>query len=155
MYTDLGYDEVSSFIASGNVVLTSNDPPDVKQLEEAFERRFGFDSEVFLRDSTEVTALLERVPWGDTDGVVEVSFLSGVPDPAAARALEATAVAPEALVVTQAEVLFLRAGKGIETTHKESTSMRMLDMTMTRRGMATVRKMHDRFLAGLQEGIDA
>jgi hypothetical protein len=96
--------------------------------------------------------LLKRIPWQDSNGVVEVSFLEARHHPESARALEATAVVPEALVVSNSEILFLREGKGLETTHKESTSMRILGMKMTRRGEATVRQIHDRFLTQIPEG---
>lgn len=151
VYTDLGYDDVASYIASGNVIFASDDRPDIQQLEDAFEDRFGFDAEVFLRDALQVSTLLESIPWVDPEGVVEVSFLRASPDPEAARGLEATAVDPEMLVVLDTEVLFLREGKGVATTHKESTSMRILGMEMTRRGLATVRAIHDRFLTEVAE----
>jgi uncharacterized protein (DUF1697 family) len=151
VYANLGYDDVASYIASGNVIFASDERPDIQQLEDAFEDRFGFDAEVFLRDAVQMSTLLESIPWVDPDGVVEVSFLRASPDPDAARALEATAVDPEALVVIDREVLFLREGKGAATTHKESTSMRILRMEMTRRGLATVRAIHDRFLTEMAE----
>ncbi len=43
-------------------------------------------------------------------------------------------------------MFFLRVSKDIPTTHKESTSMRILDMKMTRRGLVTVTNINDRFL---------
>jgi len=154
VYTDLGYDEVATYLASGNVIFCADGSPDAQQLEDAFEERFGFDSEVFLRSASQVSTLLQSVPWTNPDGVVEISFLGALPDPEAARALEATAAEPEAIEVIGKEILFLREGKGVETTHKESTSVRMLGMQMTRRGLATVQGIHDRFLSGTPETTD-
>jgi uncharacterized protein (DUF1697 family) len=148
VYVDLGYSEAATYIATGNVIFDSSKPPNVPLLESAFRRAFGFSAEVFLRDADEIRSLLVRIPWKDTDGVVEVSFLESDADPEAARVLEETAVEPEALVVSGSEVLFLREGGGLPTTHKESTSTRILGMTMTRRGLATIRKINERFLAG-------
>ncbi len=147
VYSDLGYPDAATFIATGNVIFESDPPPDITRLETAFNDRFGFASEVFLRSEEEIGSILARVPWRDADAVVEVSFLETAPTAEAGTALEATAVAPEALAVSGAEVFFLREGAGMPTTHKESTSMKLLDMKMTRRGLATVRKIHDRFLA--------
>ena len=152
VYTDLGFANVVTFIATGNVIFDSDVRPDTSRLEDAFEEAFGFSSEVFLRDAGQIAAMLERIPWHDSDGVVEISFLEARPDPESARALEATAFEPEALVVRDSEVLFLREGKGLETTHKESTSMRILGMKMTRRGAATVRQIDHRFLTQIPEG---
>jgi uncharacterized protein (DUF1697 family) len=146
LYASLGYREAATYIATGNVIFDSDSAPDVARLEEAFEARFGFASEVFLRDEEEIATLLERVPWTSEEGVAEVSFLEFEADAEAGRALEATGVQPEALHVLGREVLFLREGGGAPTTHKESTSMKILGMKMTRRGLATVRKIHDKHL---------
>lgn len=141
-----GYQNVATYIASGNIVFDSELPPDVPLLEDSFEDEFGFRSEVFLRDEHQVRSVLDRVPWKDGDGAVEVSFLERPAEPEAAAALEATAVAPEWLAVSGIEVFFLRVGKGVPTTHKETASTRLLDMKMTRRGVSTVRKISERFL---------
>ncbi len=145
-FRDRGYTNVTTYIASGNVIFDSDLPPDVEQIENAFEDEFLFRSEVFLRDRDQIRSILGRVPWTEVDGVIEVSLLEYPPIPEAATALEATAVHPEKLSVSDSEVFFLRAGKGVPTTHKESTSMQILGQKMTRRGLATVNKIHDRFV---------
>ncbi len=146
VFENCGYADVSTHIASGNVIFDSVSPPDVEQIESAFEDCFKFRSEVFLRDRDQICSILKRVPWTRDDGVIEVSFLERQPTPEAATSLEATAVHPEGLAVSGSEVFFLRVGKEVPTTHKESTSMRILAMKMTRRGLVTVTKIHDRFL---------
>lgn len=147
VYVDLGYTDAATYIATGNVIFESDSRPDASLLESAFEETFGFHSEVFLRDENEIKSVLARIPWRDTDGSVEVSFLETVADIESARALEATAVRPEALSVSDSEVFFLREGNGVPTTHKESTSIRILGMKMTRRGLSTVQQINSRFLA--------
>ncbi|MEN8238395.1 MAG: DUF1697 domain-containing protein [Actinomycetota bacterium] len=147
VYEGLGYDDVATHIATGNVIFESSTTPPLSELESMFEQRFGFHSEVFLRDAPSVKAILDSVPWRAEDDVVEVSFLERTPDPSAARALEATAVEPEQLLVRDREVLFLRGlGRGVPTIHNEATSVQVLGMKMTRRGMATVRQIHAKYL---------
>jgi uncharacterized protein (DUF1697 family) len=147
LYEDLGYSDVDTYIASGNVIFDTPSPPPPVELELAFAERFDFRSEVFLRSGKEIRSIVEDVPWRGDDVVVEVSFLEGEPEIAQARALEATAVAPEEIVVAGREIFFLRGhGRGVPTTHKESTSMNLLGMKMTRRGMATVDQIHTRYL---------
>ncbi len=153
VYVGLGYVDAMTYIATGNVIFTADVSPEVQALEDAFEIRFGFESEVFLRTKCDLDELIARIPWDEDDGVVEVSFLEDTPEVASARVLEATAVAPEQILVAGSEVLFLRAGKGIETTHKESTAMRILGMKMTRRRIGTIRRIHDRFLTEPAEGV--
>jgi len=147
LYEDLGYSDVATYIATGNIIFDSPSPPPPAELELPFAERFGFTSEVFLRTGEEVCSMVDAVPWSGDDLVVEVSLLEREPDVSQARSLEATAVAPEELVVTGREVFFLRGhGRGVPTTHKESTSMNLLDMKMTRRGMATIGRIHSRYL---------
>jgi len=147
VFGDSGCSNVSTFIASGNVIFDSESPPVVADLEAAFLAKFGFLSEIFLRDREQIKALLAAVPWSESDGVVEVSFLGSPPPLGAARELKNTAVAPERLLVSGSEVLFLRVGGGVPTTHKEATSMRILDMKMTRRGMRTVANIYNKFMS--------
>jgi len=147
LYEELGFCDVATHIATGNVIFDAPSPPPLTLLEQGFEDRFGFSSEVFLRTAAEVESLIGRISWTDPDAVVEVSFLEREPEGALSRALEATAVEPEQLLVSGTEVLFLRGlGRGVPTIHKEATSLRVLGMKMTRRSMATVNSIHDRYL---------
>jgi uncharacterized protein (DUF1697 family) len=147
VYEDLGYTDVATHIASGNVIFEAASSPGSPGLERAFEERFGFTSEVFLRRSDEIATIIESVVWTPDDEPVEVSFLEYTPDASDARALEATAVEPERLWVVGREVFFLRGrGRGIPTVHKEATSMRILQMKMTRRTMATVTQIHEKHI---------
>ena len=147
LYEDLGYSDVATYIATGNVIFDAPSPPPLADLELSFAERFGFASEVYLRSGEEIRSIVDAVPWRGGDVVVEVSFLEREPEVAHARSLEATAVAPEKLMVAGREVFFLRGhGRGVPTTHKESTSMDLLNMKMTRRGMATVDKICAKYL---------
>lgn len=139
LYEDLGYVDVATYIASGNVIFDSPSPPLAADLESAFSQRFGFDSEVFLRSAADVSSIIDAVPWMSDGAVVEVSFLEREPCDAQVRELEMTSVEPEKLAVIGREVFFLRGlGRGAPTIHKESTSMKVLGMAMTRRGLSTV-----------------
>ena len=154
LYQDLGYASVSTSLASGNMIFDSDSPPDIDNIEDAFADEFAFRSEVFLRDRNQIRSILDRVPWTEEDGIVEISFLERQPEREAAVMLEATAVDPEGLGVNGSEVFFLRVSKEVATTHKESTSIRLLGMKMTRRGLATVSRIHDRFILPNVEGPD-
>lgn len=147
VYEVLGYAGVATHIATGNVIFEAPSPPPAQELEVAFHERFGFASEVFLRCAEDVHSIIEAVPWKGEDDVVEVSFLEREPELSHAKELEATAVGPEELAVAGREVFFLRGlGRGVPTIHKESTSAKILGTKMTRRTMATVRQIEDRYL---------
>jgi uncharacterized protein (DUF1697 family) len=141
---DAGFADAETYLASGNVILTARERPAREALEAIVLDRFGFESEAFIRSGSEIRGIVAACPWTRDGDLVEVSFLERRPDPDAARALEATVQPPEGLAVTGTEVFFLREGKGIETTHKESMTERLLGMRTTRRGMATVRVIGER-----------
>lgn len=145
-FTDAGYDDVATYLASGNVVLTCATRPSAAAVSAVISDRFGFESEAFVRSRSEVRSILDRTPWDPTTSTIEVSFLDTMPRQSAALALEATALPPEELVVSEREVFFRRIGGGVETTHKEETTVRTLGAVTTRRGIRTVQGIYDRFL---------
>jgi len=146
VFVQAGFPDAETHLATGNVVFERPVAPDVTVMERFLDEGLGFSNRVFLRSADEVDALLAAVPWTDPGDLVEVSFLEGVPEDEAARTLEATATGPERLLVVGSEVLFLREGRDIPTIHKESTTVRLLGTVTTRRGMATVRGIRERFL---------
>lgn len=143
-YVESGFADTSTHLASGNVILRSEAPPERDAVEQVVGSRFGFDSEAFIRSGADVVGIVESNPFGD--GLVEVSFLHDRPTPAQVTELEATATAPEALRVIGREVFFLREGKGVETVHKESTTMAVLGQSTTRRGLRTISQIADRYV---------
>jgi uncharacterized protein (DUF1697 family) len=146
-YRAAGYQEVSTYLASGNVVLSAVAPPDPIVLSNVVSEAFGFDSEAFVRSGADLDSIIARNPWPDPAALVEVSLLEHEPVPDVAKALEAMVEPPEGLVVSGAEVFYLREGKGIETVHKEASTARLLGQVTTRRGLRTVTELHARFLS--------
>ncbi len=146
VFSYAGFEHVETYIASGNVIFEAGSPPDVGRIEKAIRDGVGFDSRAFVRSASEVRSVLERVPWKHAGAVVDVSFLEQSPEDRLARDLEATAVLPEELAVRGAEVYFLRASRGGQTTHKEQVVAKTLHMNTTRRGLRTVDQIHRRFL---------
>ena len=77
---ELGYDDVRTFIASGNVLLQSTKRPAAleAELERALERRYDLPIRVVVRSAREVARIVERVPtpWIRADDLrVMVGFL--------------------------------------------------------------------------------
>ena len=90
--TGLGATDVTTYIASGNLLCTPpGDPADFdRALERAVEERFGFFREVVSRDVDELRAALDAHPFEVVDArFSHVYFLLDVPDPAAVQAFEA------------------------------------------------------------------
>jgi uncharacterized protein (DUF1697 family) len=77
---DLGYGDVRTYIASGNVLFRSAERPAALEtkIERALEKRFALPIRVVVRSSREVTRIAESVParWIGADDVrVTVGFL--------------------------------------------------------------------------------
>jgi uncharacterized protein (DUF1697 family) len=117
MHEALGLRDVSPYIQSGNVVFRT-DAADVaglrSQIETSFAARFGFHSEVFLRASAELQAIIDRNPFQGQPGKepkwVVVMFLAARPDDAAQNALLQTYAGPEEVFIIGQEVYIYYPG---------------------------------------------
>lgn len=107
---DAGYDNVRTYIASGNVFLDG--PASRTALASDLERlvldAFGVTTAAILRKPQELAAAVEAHPFGDASDT-HVAFLGGRPAKTAAARLEA--VDPDA-VLLRAE-LYLRLPSGV------------------------------------------
>jgi len=91
--TELGATDVSTYIASGNLLCTPPGDPDAfdRALEQAVQERFGFFREVVSRDVDELRAALQTHPFEVVEAKFShVYFLLGEPDADAVRTFEST-----------------------------------------------------------------
>lgn len=66
LHEALGFQDVVTYIQSGNVVFRSDDADGERvrqRIEESFARQFGFHSEVFVRSSTEFQEIIDKNPF--------------------------------------------------------------------------------------------
>src|SRR5229473_7596718 len=111
LHESLGLKDVFPYIQSGNVVFNSDDA-DVarlqRQIEDGFERKFGFHVEVFVRTSAELREIIEQNPFQSQPSKeskwVVVMFLTARPDATAQEDLLKTYAGPEELFFTGKEV---------------------------------------------------
>lgn len=87
LHGSLGLDGVQSLLQSGNVVFASDetDPAAIAdQIAEAFEKTFGFPSDVIVRTLPEIEQAIEQNPFAGSPDInpslLLVTFLGGVPD---------------------------------------------------------------------------
>lgn len=98
-----GYGDVSTYLQSGNVVLSSGSPPGelARDCERLLAGETGFEVEVVVRTRDELAEIVRLDPLGDLardpKGYM-VSFLSGEPEPAVVDRLAALAIGGERLV---------------------------------------------------------
>jgi uncharacterized protein (DUF1697 family) len=104
-----GYDDVRTYVQSGNVVLSSDRPPDAvaRELEGLLAEEFGFEVPVVARSGEELADVVARDPLGDVADNpkrYQVTFLeSELPEGVAAR-LASLRVDPERLVIDGREL---------------------------------------------------
>lgn len=85
VYLDLGFDDVETYIRSGNVVFSSDDRPDRvrRRIEDGIAERLGLSLDVVVRTHDEVADVVERNPFTRADPKhLHVVFLA---EPAAER----------------------------------------------------------------------
>ena len=115
----LGYDNVWTYINSGNVVFDTGGSRSAveKALERALGDEFGFECTTFVRTGAELEKTLAATPFevaaGDTHFL---TFLKKPPGASAAKALEALSNDYDTLVVQGADVHWRMHGSSIDST---------------------------------------
>jgi uncharacterized protein (DUF1697 family) len=107
----LGFKDVISYIQSGNIVFTSDDADVARlrgQIEDGFEKTFGFHVEVIVRTSAELREVIEKNPFQNQPDreskLVVVLFLAAHPGATAQEDLLKTYAGPEELFITGQEM---------------------------------------------------
>jgi uncharacterized protein (DUF1697 family) len=106
-----GFDEVDTFRASGNVVLSGHggEKRIVRAIEEALAERLGFSVEVYLRSVAELRRLIsETAAVMPGSGQLQVAFLRAAPDATARDQVLARATDHDLLAFGRRELLWLR-----------------------------------------------
>jgi uncharacterized protein (DUF1697 family) len=125
-FEELGFDDVSTFIASGNVIFAS--PHKGAELEPQIESALS-------------DALGNRDPFPDSADRVHVGFLKKSPPAAARRALEALSNETDVLTTRGREIYWLaRAGMG-RATVSGATIEKALGQATTLRSMKMLRRL--------------
>jgi len=146
LLTSLGYEDVRTYLQSGNVVLGSERPE--RRLEHDLERQissmFGIDVPVVVRTRAELADVVAHDPLG---AVVEdpkrylVTFLSAEPDPERLRELTDLDVAPEQLAVSGREIYAWHPDGVQRSRLAAALTDRRLGVTATARNWSTVTKL--------------
>ena len=109
LLADAGFEDVQTYVASGNVVLSSGLGA-VKlgaQCEKLIAERFGFDVDVIVRTRDELAEVVRANPLADVADNpkrYQVSFCDGEPDAAAVEKIVAAAAPTEKLVTIGREL---------------------------------------------------
>jgi len=150
MCEGLGFEQVRTFIQSGNVVFKAakSSPADLSmKIEKKILAEFGFAASVITRTPEELGKAIRNNPFVEESKVepakVHITFLSDVPKAEAVKKLEALATPAEQVRHSGREVhLYYRDGMGrAKLTH--NVVEKVLSVTATARNWNTVNKLYE------------
>ena len=147
----LGFSDVETFIASGNVLFSSR-AKNVSALERKIEDRLkaalGYEVSTFVRTCDEVSALAAYAPFPPAMVRSAVSlwvgFLAAPMPPAAQQALQALETPFDSFHVNGREIFWLRRKKQSESTLSNAVIERALKARCSFRGMNTIVRLTSR-----------
>ena len=147
-----GLTNVSTYIASGNVLFDADDAAETleERIEAHLRDALGFEVATFLRTPAQIAAIAAQQPFAkkemeDAFGLM-VAFLKQTPDDAATARLMTYRRASDDFAVHGREVYWLRRTQQSETNFAGATLERAVRAPATVRNSTTVRK-----LAGISE----
>ena len=141
LMAELGYEDVRTVLASGNVVFTGPKAKAREKLEQGIEARVGFKVDVILRTMDELHAVVEGEPFKDeVDNLTRyfVVFLPCAPD---VSALEGQDFAPDKFAANGNEI-YAWCPDGMQNSRlMKALGKPGLAPTATVRNMSTVKKL--------------
>jgi uncharacterized protein (DUF1697 family) len=154
LFSDAGYEDVRTYVQSGNIVLATGTAP--AKLEQEAKRliseRFGFDVPVVARTRDELAAVVKLDPLGDVADDpkrYQVSFLSA--------ALDAETVERLAELATESE-RFAAEGRELYAWHPDGVARSKLSSALAGKGLgvtATARNFKTvRALLGMADEVE-
>jgi uncharacterized protein (DUF1697 family) len=139
--TDLGYGDVATYIQSGNLVLSSDEPATkvASDLAEAIAAETSARPDVIVRTHRQLKALAGRNPFltrGEDPAKLHVLFTAGPAAPALSK-LDRAAFAPDEAATSGSEVFFFLPG-GVGRSKLAARLGRQQAAVGTLRGWKTV-----------------
>jgi uncharacterized protein (DUF1697 family) len=147
----LGFADVDTFIASGNVMFSSRATTMAaleRKIEDRLKAALGYEVATFVRTCDEVSALATYAPFPPamvrTAVSVWVGFLAAPMPPAAQQALRALETPFDTFHVNGREIYWLRRKKQSESTLSNTVIERALKARCSFRGMNTIVRLTSR-----------
>jgi uncharacterized protein (DUF1697 family) len=152
-FEQMGFGEVATFRASGNVIFSSagkEKEADLAQRVEAeLDARLGYDVPVFLRSMKEVAAIAAQEPFAPkliekSKGKLQVSLLAKKPSAAAKKKVLALAGDEDLLAIEGRELYWLPSG-GLLESDLDLKAIETLVGSDTRRTMGTIEQIASKY----------
>jgi uncharacterized protein (DUF1697 family) len=145
-FEEIGFEEVATFRASGNVIFSSSgreaESKLAQRVETELDERLGYDVPVFLRSIEEVAAIAAQRPFDPkrvekSKGKLQVSLLKKKPSAAAKKKVLALATDEDLLAIEGRELFWLPSG-GISESDLDLKAIDTLLGAGTIRTMGTI-----------------
>lgn len=140
----LGFRNVSTFIASGNVLFDTTARSAAKleeRIEGALRTELGFDVATFLRTPAEMAAVAAAEVFPEAAGAIYVAFLKHAPDATRRTGLEAMSTDTDRFAVRGREAWWLSVTGMGRSSFSGATLEKVLGTPATARNITTVRKL--------------
>jgi uncharacterized protein (DUF1697 family) len=146
LFEELGFDDVATYLASGNVVFNSAEPPEplTPRIEAAFDEAHGWDVPTFIRTLDEVGALTGVDVFEPADGQ-KVYVVFGAHDLEPHQpALDELSNDVDTFVARGHEIFWLRDMEAGES-HTTGELEKALGEELTRRTVRTLERLAKKF----------
>jgi uncharacterized protein (DUF1697 family) len=152
LFAELGFSNVETYIASGNVIFEARTAPTRKgeaRIEAHLEQSLGYEVATFLRTPAELSTLRDQPPFAPDVMVgavaLNIGFLREAPGAAAASALLALATPDDNLHIKGREFYWLSRKKQSESLLSNRLFEKALGMPATLRGRSTIEKLLQKY----------
>ena len=141
LFVARGYDDVETYIQSGNVVFSSARKPPPTALETAIADQFGLSVTVVLRTAAQMKQVVEANPFPDADPkTLHVGFMASKPAKSTVASLDGEAFEPDAFAIA-GDTLYLHLPNGLGRAKLPAYLDRKIKIPTTVRNWNTVNKL--------------
>ena len=154
LFEALGFTNVETFIASGNVIFASSSRnPKVleRKIEVSLRQTLGYDVATFIRSTSELTEIAGYQPFPDAEQnggghALYIGFMAASPSDAAKEKLLSLRLKMDDFHLHEREVYWLcRYTKVSDSEFSGARLEKILEMPVTLRNSTTVRKLAAKF----------
>jgi uncharacterized protein (DUF1697 family) len=151
IFESLGFNDVETFIASGNVIFKSRSANTAvleKKAEQALEKSLGFDVAIMIRSTAELAAIVgfEAFPGSATPAsTLYIGLLKSAPDDAMRAKVSALSTATDEFLVHGREVYWIRHVKTLQSVAWGAVLEKTVGVRATFRNVTTLRKLAEKY----------
>lgn len=151
-FAGLGFTNVETFIASGNVIFDARSKERVnleRRIERALEGTLGYEVATFIRTLAEVAAIARYEPFPRAAmaqaASLNVGLLKGPMDPGLWSAVETFRTEIDEFHLNDSELYWMCRSRQMESKFSNAAFERKLRLSATFRGLKTISKLAAKF----------